>query len=411
MLLHPVQKIIPVDVLLVVLWQSDILTLLRWRLVAQLFRREGDRVLRSHMRMLAGEFVPDPDWFLATLSTFNAVVGADTALAFFLDDPILLTKDIEVCASEEQAAALIAYLRNHYRKNKIPFFKVRPCDVQDEFLQTGMDRLVEMYAILSKGFRLRYIRFVTSRTPSALLPVVSQINTAFICFFSFDLLSCAYPALTLRRRGMTRGKDWGFRHRPWEIKRNLRLVARGQFVLDQDACCLIEPPMEPAPSPAYAGSLEVWCLGHLYLCGCRLRHFGDKGCLSAVLGERPVGEVIQRYLVHPGHEEWDSSRVLGWRFPDRPPTCLGVHDHANDEEGHFDEGGFLIDVTQMRFNFQPFFVGDHMLGTRPRLDTDWTGLPYNDILRARINYRWTLGDRPLTLDLERVIRDFVDLHT
>ncbi|KAI0740893.1 hypothetical protein C8Q76DRAFT_791277 [Earliella scabrosa] len=407
MSLQPLKKFLPIDVVCVILWQCDILTLLRWRFVSQFLKREVER--RAHMLMLIGEFVPDAHFVLSTLSRFNAVISAETALAFFLDDPRLLTKDLEVCVSEDNCEQLIQELRAHFWHVKAPFLKVRPCDVQDKYLNTGMDRIVVLYAIMSNHMRLRYIRFVTSRCPGPLLSVVVQLNTAFMCFFSADILSCPYAALTLRRRAMNRGRDWGLRRRPWELLRNLRLLARGAFVLGQDAGSLIDPPLEPPPPPEYAGAWETWCLGHLFLCGCRIRHFGDDGCLTAIIGDAPTSEVVQRYLVHPGREEGDSHRVVGWRFPDRPPTCLGVHDHSNDEEGHHDAGGFLVEVSYVRFNFEPFFVGDRMLGSRARLWTDWTLLPYNDILRARLCYRWASRDRPVTMDLDRAIERFMTL--
>ncbi|KAI0705558.1 hypothetical protein C8Q76DRAFT_801303 [Earliella scabrosa] len=365
---------LPVELERMLMEEFDMLGLLNWRPVCGRYLLQVDTQLRKEMEAIVKVYLPgQASILLDALPRFRAVITGEAAIAFVLRDMKLLGMDLEICVAEPEAEELHAFLQKNFTLTKV-------CgrDKGAQGYEGPLDRITTHYCIIAAR-RRRYLSVVSSYTPSPLTPLTAVNNTAFMTFFSPAIVGCAYPALTLRRCALTRsnsgyGPWWSI---PCDRRRNLGLVLRGNFRLDDDPGILISPPLEPLPR-ALGVPDRRWCLGHMYLCACRDRYFGDHGSFVVVLDLHSSG--LEYLLLVPesaksmevqgyGEELYSNTTVLvTWRFPGWPVRCIGAWDYSRELDG-FDTGNaiHLSNVWYVNFNLAARFVGEHMLEGRRRI--------------------------------------------
>ncbi|KAI0681909.1 hypothetical protein C8T65DRAFT_751110 [Cerioporus squamosus] len=275
-------------VTLLIMAELDILSLLRCRLVSRRFKGLADSEIRVDMRCIVTHYLPAPDYFLEALVTHSAVISGQAALALFLRDRRILGMDLEVSVKLGADEAFNAYVRSALPVVEVFTFYCRGRTRHDESDEGLPNRRTWTYKI--KGRSKRYIRVVGCGYPSPLGPINYLRNSALLCFFSPILMGCAYPALTLRRLGLHRDLNQVFYSKVastrYELARDLTLVIKAGFRLSWNPRDFIVPTPtavcehgEGCPDC----TLLPPCVRHLYLCGCNVRYWGDRGCLMAVL--------------------------------------------------------------------------------------------------------------------------------
>ncbi|KAI0689278.1 hypothetical protein C8T65DRAFT_700303 [Cerioporus squamosus] len=306
--------------LLLILAEVEILPLLRCRLVSRRMKQLADSEIRVEMRRIVGHYLPDPDAFLDDMVSYGAVVSSQAALALFLRDRSVLDRDLEVTVKYSTQEAFNTYVRT-----SLPVVKVRGLDrrrgLSEMTSEGGPQRVTTIYKI--KGKSRLYIRVVGCSYPTPLGAVSSLRNTALLCFFSPILIGCAYPYLTLRRLGVHRDTNMALgtiQSSRMELIKNISLVTKGGFRFSWEPRDFIRPrptaPCEHGPDCSHCDPY-LPCVRHLYLCGCNLRYWGDRGCLMAVLD---ASSTWKKLLVYPDPEgqvftpwEWDWLRRCGPR--------------------------------------------------------------------------------------------------
>ncbi|KAI0730636.1 hypothetical protein C8Q76DRAFT_792787 [Earliella scabrosa] len=363
---------LPVELERMLLEGYDMLSLLNWRAVRGRYLFQVDRQLRKEMEKIVNVYVPgQASLLLDALHRFRAIITGEAAIAFLLRDRDLLGMDLELCVGEPEAEALHAFLKNNFVLTKV-------CGQDEGTLgyHGPPDRITTYYCIIAPR-RRRYICVVSSHTPSPLTPLTAVNNTAYMTFFSPTIVGCAYPSLTMRRCALIRS-DNGFGQwwsRRCDRRRNLGLVVRGHFRLHDDPSTLLFPRLDPPPQRPGIPD-QRWCLGHLYLCACRDRYFGDPGSFVVVLDLHSSG--LEYLLLLPasaqqmdvqgyGEELYytNGTVLVTWRFPGWPVRCIGAWQYSQDLDG-FNTGNaiHLTNLRHVTLNLEPRFVGEYMLEGR-----------------------------------------------
>ncbi|KAI0685715.1 hypothetical protein C8T65DRAFT_747778 [Cerioporus squamosus] len=331
---------LPPCVLLLILANLDILSLLRCRLVSRRMKQLADSEIRVDMRRIVGHYLPAPDQFLDDLVSYAAVVSSQAALALFLRDRSVLDRDLEVSVKYGTEEAF-----NEYVRTSLPVVKVHGRDGRglSEMTTEGRpQRHTTIYKI--KGASRRYIRVVGCSYPTPLGAISSLRNTALLCFFSPILMGCAYPFLTLRRLGLHRDTNLALgtvQSSRTELIKNIMLVRKGGFRFSW------EPRDFIFPRPTA-----------LYVCGCNLRYWGDRGCLMAVLDPSSSWREL---LVVPDPEgqiftPWD------WNWLDRcGPRLRYPRDPLEMELNDWNCAEGERRIAKLSLHLAPSFVGEEIL--------------------------------------------------
>ncbi|KAI0696219.1 hypothetical protein C8T65DRAFT_698469 [Cerioporus squamosus] len=350
---------------LAIMAELDILPLLRCRLVSRHFKELADSEIRVDMRRIVGHYLPDPDGFLAALVKFGAVVSSQAALALFLRDRNILSKDLEVTVKYSSEKAFKDYVRTSLPVVEVLKFQRRPgrpnlCD--EEAADGPPHRITTTFKV--KGSSRQYIRVVGTGYPSPLGPISCLRNTALLCFFSPVLMGCAYPCMTLRRLGLHRDTARLSYHieesTRLELVRNIWLVTNAGFRFSCNALDFIVPrPHEGCEHGT--GCTDCFprppCVRHFYLCQCNMRYWGDRGCLMAVLDPSSAWRDL---IVCPDEEgsiftPWDWYTHRRGRAPRCQPDPLEEDvDDWNCMEGE-------SRIRKLCIHIAPTFVGEDMV--------------------------------------------------
>ncbi|KAI0744705.1 hypothetical protein C8Q76DRAFT_789199 [Earliella scabrosa] len=161
---------VPMEVIHRIITQSDIQTVLQWRAVNDSFAREVDGMLYRAMARLVRVYVGRPEYLLQALWRYRAVISAETALAFFLDDPNVLNRDLEICVPRARGKALQKYLKRRYRLVKVAG-KEKGCRYYD----VPSDLETVLYVVVGSNAQ-RFIRIVCMPSPSALAPLSARLD-------------------------------------------------------------------------------------------------------------------------------------------------------------------------------------------------------------------------------------------
>ncbi|TFK80353.1 hypothetical protein K466DRAFT_438044, partial [Polyporus arcularius HHB13444] len=208
-------------------------------------------------------YVPDPDVILELLEEFHAVVWGNAALAFFLRDLSVLDKDLDISVGLRDSNALKTVMQL-----RIPMTHV-----------WTLPKGPRAGRVVVHCYRLgprRYIKLHCSPDTSPTLPIAQAESTIFMNFVSSIGAGCAYPALTLRRCGMSypswwldpEGPDGGVRQRlVILVLKGFRFARHSRDLLPANWT----PPLTYAPGGG--------CLERIYLCPYQSRYFGDQGSL------------------------------------------------------------------------------------------------------------------------------------
>ncbi len=348
-----------------ILAAADILSLLRCRLVSRRFKTTADSELRVDMRRIISRYLPAPEAFLDALVKYGAVVSSVAALALFLRDDSILNGDLEICVRHSAESAFNEYVRTSLPVVEVWSSKRMDRTRRDEESSEGRPhRRTWTYKV--KGRSKRYIRVVGCAYPSPLGAINSLCNSALLCFFSPILMGCAYPSLTLRRLALHR--DLNMRllslipHTPLEFIRNIALVSKGDFQLSWNPRNLINP-IPTATCHHGQGCphcrLLPPCVRQLYLCGCNIRYWGDRGCLMAVLD----AESAWRDLVICPDEEGTMFTPWEWNWQ-RCGTGDGyTHDPLEEEMDDWNCVQGESRIRKLTIHIAPNFAGEEMLYT------------------------------------------------
>lgn len=343
----------------------DMLTIVRLRLVCRMTRAMVEGELQRSQVHILSQYVSDPHGLLHVITSIRALVTAEAALAFFMRDESLLCQDLEICVTSQEFGRLLEYLHSQYVLWPVP-------DDAETYADTLPERDPHIFLIRDRTRqRRRYIRVIRVCAPLALVGLMRLNNTAMMCMFNADIMCCAYPALTLRRRALIRDLYYSnhWRTGRFDRRRNLLLATRG-FVMGAIPARFTEPPLDDVlPWPEF-GYDPIWCMGHFGWCSCNTRFIGDMYCLTVFLSATsPVWE----YLIDVN--PLGNPRLFTWAFPETGTNCIGPHD-STDRDVEFVDGNISgVYIYSIVVNLQPTFLGAHMLGCRQTVSVnvdDWT---------------------------------------
>lgn len=333
----------------------NIVDLLRWRLVCRGTRALVEATLRKSQEYIISQYLSNAPEVLNKLSLFRALITADAALALFLLDYGMLSQDLEICVPEEFFTQMMTFLHQSYVLWSIPNDRDTPADRPPE-------RSPYLFLIRDPNHRRRrYLHVVKVYSRNAIVGLHTLGNSAMMCCFNADIMSCAYPSLTLRRRAMVREQNWmsSWISGQFDRARNLRHVLAG-FTMSTYAHRLVEPPLNDVPSEPTLTTDPRWCMAHFGLCGCNSRYIGDMYCLTVVLHPTSPG---WEYLLDASTEN-DGPKLYKWSFPDGGVDCIGPHQYREPDVEYLDDGLRGVRVSSVVFNLKPSFAGSHMVGCR-----------------------------------------------
>ncbi|KAI0696767.1 hypothetical protein C8T65DRAFT_743452 [Cerioporus squamosus] len=353
-------RALPPCVTLLILAHLEMLPLLRCRLVSRRLKELADSELRVDMRRIVGHYLPAPDQFLDDLVSYSAVVSSQAALALFLRDRSILDRDLEVSVKYGTEEAF-----NEYVRTSLPVVKVHGRDGRglSEMTTEGRpQRHTTVYKI--KGASRRYIRVIGCSYPTPLGAISSLRNTALLCFFSPILMGCAYPFLTLRRLGLHRDTNLALgtvQSSRTELIKNIKLITQGGFRFSWEPRDFIFP----RPTAVCEHGVDcphcspyLPCVRQLYVCGCNLRYWGDRGCLMAVLDPSSSWREL---LVVPDPEgqiftPWD------WNWLDRcGPRLRYPRDPLEMELNDWNCAEGERRIAKLSLHLAPSFAGEEAL--------------------------------------------------
>jgi hypothetical protein len=186
-------KISP-EIRLRILQDLDVRTLARFARTSRAHRY----VIADMNRMVAHKAIKvfgfDPVKFLDMLKETDSVVAGAVALSTVLRVP-LNPDAMDICVPQKQAEKLIAMLRAISQYDGA---------VPEDYQNTTS-------AITLWNPENRQITVHITKSPSAIHPLFVAQNTFEMCFISAYGIACAYPALTLDKRGL---KNVNAKHEP-----------------------------------------------------------------------------------------------------------------------------------------------------------------------------------------------------
>lgn len=138
------------------------------------------------------------DTFWSILDEYRAVVGGMGALAFFLRDNSLLPLCLDIYVTDRHVRPLEWILTD---MEEMDLELVAEVNTFDD-LPKHVYRACIFLAPSGK-----YVRLCWSMSDSVLLPIASSPTTALMNFVGSVTFGCAYPTLTLARRGFRRGSS------------------------------------------------------------------------------------------------------------------------------------------------------------------------------------------------------------
>lgn len=218
-----------------------------------------NNAIRTSLRTIIRRYVSDPDVILDLLEEFHAVIWGNAALAFFLRDLSVLDKDLDISVGLRDSNALKTVLQLRIPMQRVWTHPTGP----------------RQGRVVVHCFRLgnrRYLKLHCSPDTTPTLPIVQSECTVFMNFVSTIGAGCAYPALTLRRTGMSLPYWFVPRH---GVRRRLIILVLKGFRFSRHSRDLLPPTWTPPLTFAPGGG----CLEKVYLCPYQSRYFGDLGSL------------------------------------------------------------------------------------------------------------------------------------
>ena len=253
----------------------DLETLMQWKLACRASLSEVNRGLRRTLHDMILRFLPRPKEFLRILTECHALIGGVFALAFMLRDPTVAVKNLDLYTSEMWFQVLLEYLvYSPFISHHTIFNGISHCTVGYRRKRTIRRRA---FFVTSTGL---HIQIHESCTVSACSPIAGSWTTALMNFVTENSFGCAYPRLTLQRRGLLSdlAMDSTFMTQDDFRAMAFMLLHNVHFALDATAF----PEFRQYRVPDRVQHI-IPCLRHLYLCPDQGRYFGDPGCLLAFI--------------------------------------------------------------------------------------------------------------------------------
>lgn len=221
-------------------------------------------VLRLDRRKLLLHYVPNPEVLWSCMDETHAVVGGRSALVFLLRAQDALPATLDLYVPSLEGDRLVQLLEEEV-------------DLHLTSVEETQDRL-QRHVVKASTFTVSAQRFITvhtSRSISALDPIVLSPLTALINWVSPHGFACGYPALTLRRRTLAPP----LRRHDWDLRAYYRQVGDLQFKVASDPASWEDYAARvPQPSdPAWGACFRQW-----FVCPAQGRFFGDAGSVVTV---------------------------------------------------------------------------------------------------------------------------------
>ncbi len=253
----------------------DMRSLMRWRRTCKTHYEVAVRTIDQELGAMVEVYVPSRTFFMAVLHECRAVIGGEAALAFFLRDPTVLSRQLDVYAGSQDGPALVTALtdswgqfrftqesyrgRNHHLAVRTDIRR----DVHLRCKQTGLEIIIHI-----------------ANTRCALSPITRTWATALCNYVGVGRAGCGYPSLTLERRSLlARLPSHHFGESDVE-ERLLRPNAGFQFA--RTAAMWPEYVRRGQLPVVATGAWRSPCLREAFLCPYQGRYFGDRGSLVDV---------------------------------------------------------------------------------------------------------------------------------
>lgn len=283
------------EVLQVIANNADIPSLLALRNTSRECYAVCDQALASARDAILAPYMGrDCDSLWSLLDEYHAVVGGMGALSFFLRDNSLLPQCLDIYVTDRDVRPL-EWIRSDFAEIELELVAVvNTADNLPQYVYRG--------CVFQTTTGL-YIRLCWSVSDSALFPIAGSPTTALMNFVGSTTFGCAYPALTLERRGFRRGLS--------ALNNFEELLVNA--VANTASFELRNRPHATAGSPSYR------CARTSFTCPDQSRFFGDFGS-----------------LVHSFKPHYDSPRALRkeyrapygiaavWRFTASETNCDGT---------------------------------------------------------------------------------------
>ena len=303
--------------------------MIRWRNASRTTYYAAVRTLRKALYDRLQAFFPSPNDFIAKLAESRAVLGGEFALSFILRDNSMPIDTLEIFAIDTHFQTLL------------DFFSYSPSTSMHLALETialpstqySIQHEVSRFAVFHTH-RRRTIYLFESTTMSPCSPVARYWTTALMNFVTAQSYGCAYPALTLRRRGLVSDMALETLTRR-DISTMATLLQEG-FTFGSDAsrwpefASLVDRPPPPGIAP---------CFRDLYVCPDQGRYFGDPGSLVDFIDPLNAGPGNAGVRLSPpfGH-------MVAWRLWCTAPCTCGCFRHDDIlPEGTITMGLMFVD--------------------------------------------------------------------
>ncbi|KAI0359347.1 hypothetical protein OH77DRAFT_1395591 [Trametes cingulata] len=289
----------------------DVVSLLALRLCA----RDLYDVVRATFTVdrmrIARRYVNDPQALWDILRHARASIGGPAALAFILRDPDLFPDVLDIYVNLEYGQQLEDSL---LQRQALGLTFETAVEVGDDLANDVALPPNEMRSTTLRTPNGRRLIIHISTSASSIEHLVASWTSAFVNYVSADVVACAYPTLTLRRRALAlpvhelrllQERD----AHAWLLKKGFMLARYPDAWPEYPATC--KPTYDPF----------LWkhrCYHDLYICPDQARFFGDAGSLLALFDplEADVEHLRQHHALPFGV-------VAVWRLYTGLKTCHG----------------------------------------------------------------------------------------
>ena len=189
------------DILVVIIKNSDVLTLGTWRYTCRGFYTVVGTVLRKRYESCIQPFVLDVNHFDNIVRACGAVISGSVALQFFLHDDPWHPSDLDIYLPDRTFDSFV----NMVDKDPKVGFQILPNSEQPQrgSAALGYQGIRNVYRFRTKTDR--FVDVIRSSMNSPVTPLHAFWSTLVMNFVTPDGCVCGFPEGTLNRQGIVRG--------------------------------------------------------------------------------------------------------------------------------------------------------------------------------------------------------------
>ncbi|KAI0722564.1 hypothetical protein C8Q76DRAFT_614764 [Earliella scabrosa] len=221
------------------------------------------------------QFLPSTRELLRIMTECRALIGGVFALAFLLRDAVGPLYTLDIYADDVWFQILVEYLM--YSPFIAPYVHFKGTTISCPQHRTRS--LIRRESTFSTATYKR-IRVRESTTVSACSPISRSWTSALMNFVTETSFGCAYPRLTLNRRGLV--SDMYATVLQTEHRQVRRALEHEGFSFASHPAEWADFSAQTLPSPLLPPGLFP-CFQHIFLCPDQGRYFGDRGSLVSYL--------------------------------------------------------------------------------------------------------------------------------